>query len=348
MPLTLKPINRRRFLTSAILGGTGLFLSRSLFSAEAKTDANHFVLFSDIHLHANKSFIHDQGNGATNMWANFKQACEEALALPTRPACVLINGDIAFHKGLVEDYATAIEAMKPLREAGLTVHWALGNHDDRNNVSATMPDENAIKELSGRRVMMISSPRANIFILDSLRITDNTPGLLGDEQLTWLAGALDRHADTPAIVFVHHQPYLGTPEMGDGTDLQDYVHSQKFLEQSALKKVDAATDGSYAAASKTSTAPPNTALLDTLPLLNVLLPRKQVKAYFFGHTHVYSHKMIEGMHLINLPATGWVFDKRQPLGWTDMHLEKNRAGLQLNCLNHKHPLQHDRLDIQWR
>lgn len=349
MPLTLPPISRRRFLSAAIAGGVALVLPRSLFALDATADPNYFVLFSDIHLHANREYIHAVSMGPTNMWANFQQAARDALALPTRPAAVLINGDIAFHKGLTGDYATAMAAMSPLRDAGLTVHWALGNHDDRSNVSkAAAVDGAIVPALSDRRVLTLKTPRANLFILDSLLETDKTPGILGASQLAWLAAALDRNASCPAIVFVHHNPYWRKPEMrqgqiiqswGDGTQLADYVRSQQSLDVAAHAQPVTAPVATWTA---------NDGLLDTVPLLDVLLPRKHVKAYLFGHTHEYSHKVIEGMHLVNLPSTAWIFIKGQPLGWMDLRIEEAGAKLQLYCLDANHPLQHDRLDLRWR
>jgi 3',5'-cyclic AMP phosphodiesterase CpdA len=341
MPLTLPPISRRRFLSAAIAGATAAVLPRSLFALDAKADPNYFVLFSDIHLHADRQFVHESTTGRNNMWANFQQLCGEALALPRRPAAVLINGDIAFHKGLANDYVTAIAAMQPLRQAGLPVHWALGNHDERTNLSnAAAVDDAIVPDVIDRRVLLLQSPRATLFMLDSLDVTDKAPGIVGTAQLSWLAAALDRHADRPAIVFVHHQPYLRKPEThdgnvqswGDGTHLADYVRSQQSLD----------------AAPANPPRPANDALLDSVPLLDVLLPRRQVKAYIFGHTHEYSHKIIQGMHLLNLPSTAWIFIKGQPLGWMDMQIEPTSAKFQLYCLDQNHPLQHDRLDLQWR
>jgi hypothetical protein len=316
-------------------------------------DPNYFALISDIHLHANREFVYNSAAGPSDMWKNFAQASREVLALPTRPAAVLINGDIAFHEGLPADYATAMAAMTPLREGGLPVHWALGNHDDRKNIAlAAAPDSSLVPDLADRRVMMIPSPRANIFIMDTLKDTNKTPGLLGEKQLSWLAAALDAHADRPAIVFVHHNPFLHQPEKpaegsapwAEGNQLTDYVQSQWALEHSS--PAGGGAWGSFA----TGPAKPveNSGLLDTLPLLNVLLPRKQVKILLFGHTHAYSHKEVEGMHLVNLPATSYLFAKNQPLGWMDMRVQPAGVKMQLNCLVANHPKQHDQLDLKWR
>ncbi|HEX3628229.1 MAG TPA: metallophosphoesterase [Verrucomicrobiae bacterium] len=47
-------------------------------------------------------------------------------------------------------------------------------------------------------------------MVDSLERTRLTPGLVGAEQLNWLAKALDANDTKPALVMVHHNPgFLG-------------------------------------------------------------------------------------------------------------------------------------------
>ena len=71
-----------------------------------------------------------------------------------------------------------------------------------------------------------------------------------------------------------------------------------------------------------------TGLTDTAALMDVLLPRKQVKAYFFGHTHCWSLGRQKDLHLVNVPAVAWLFDKTQPRGFITVQL---RSGAQRSC-----------------
>ncbi len=57
-----------------------------------------------------------------------------------------------------------------------------------------------------RQLVIVESPLANWFVLDSLDETNKTPGVLGHEQLKWLAEELDHRPDKPALVMVHHNP----------------------------------------------------------------------------------------------------------------------------------------------
>jgi 3',5'-cyclic-AMP phosphodiesterase len=89
-------------------------------------------------------------------------------------------------------------------------------------------------------------------------------------------------------------------------------------------------------------------LLDTPALYEVLLPRKQVKALIFGHTHDWHFFKTEDLHCVNLPATAWVFQEGQPRGWVDLHLGENGATFELRCLDRNHPSHGQTLRAEWR
>ena len=59
------------------------------------------------------------------------------------------------------------------------------------------------------------------------------------------------------------------------------------------------------------------ALLDVDRLFKLLSPSGKVKAIFYGHSHRYEYSIRENIHLINLPAVGYNFNDKQPLGWLD-------------------------------
>lgn len=300
MPISMPPISRRRFLAGSLAAGMGMLAGCSHLGRRAgDVDANRFALLSDTHLPADKTYVHKDG---TAPWTNFQKASAEIRGLTTRPAAVLVSGDCARIHGLPEDYVTVVEGMKSFSDAGLPVHMALGNHDHRENFWKAMPADVARQtDLEEKHALIVSSPRANWFLLDSLVETNKTPGSLGERQLAWLAKALDERADKPAIVMLHHDPN-----------------------------------------------PAKSGLEDTGALMDVLLPRKQVKAYVYGHTHIWQHSAQEGMHLVNLPPTAWLFDAKRPNGWVDVHLGKNGATLELRAFNAKHPEHGKKVELAWR
>ena len=108
---------------------------------------------------------------------------------------------------VVAEAVNRVNTLQPLRKAGVPVHMAMGNHDQRANFwKAFSPAEGAKMLVDQRQVSIVPSPRANWFVLDSLDVTNKTPGVCGEKQLAWLSQALDQHAEKPAIVMVHHNP----------------------------------------------------------------------------------------------------------------------------------------------
>jgi 3',5'-cyclic AMP phosphodiesterase CpdA len=89
-------------------------------------------------------------------------------------------------------------------------------------------------------------------------------------------------------------------------------------------------------------------LTDTKALLDTLLPRRQVKALFYGHTHVWEVTKREDLHCINLPAVAYVFQSGQPSGWVDAHLKENGMTLELRCIDPSHPKHGDKAELTWR
>ncbi|MGV3756696.1 MAG: metallophosphoesterase family protein [Verrucomicrobiota bacterium] len=77
-----------------------------------------------------------------------------------------------------------------------------------------------------------------------------------------------------------------------------------------------------------------TGLKDTAKLLEVLAPRKQVKALFYGHSHTWSVTEHEsGIHQINLPAVAYVFNQAMTNGWVEVSLAARQMTLRLNAFN---------------
>lgn len=298
MPFTLPALSRRQFLASS----AAVTLSASALRAnDAPTaDPHRFALMADIHIPSSP----DVEARGVNMHDHLVQASKEILALEHRPAAAMILGDCAYLVGKAEDYALLVKTIAPLRDGGLPVHLALGNHDHRGRFwKALHADESQDKTLEAKHVLVIKSPRANWFVLDSLDITDKAPGLLGEAQLAWLAKLLDAHADKPAIVCLHHQPDLRPMPGG---------------------------------------------LVDTQPLYDVILPRKQVKAMFFGHTHHWEIKEHEGLHQINLPPVAYVFAKGKPSGFVEVELAEDSALLRLHSLDKTHPEHGKETTLKWR
>jgi 3',5'-cyclic-AMP phosphodiesterase len=90
-------------------------------------------------------------------------------------------------------------------------------------------------------------------------------------------------------------------------------------------------------------------LKDTAALMDVLRPRKQVKAYIFGHTHGWHVAQdSSGIHLVNLPPVAYVFRKGDPAGWVHAKLSPQGMRLELRCVDRQHKLQGQVMELPWR
>ena len=91
------------------------------------------------------------------------------------------------------------------------------------------------------------------------------------------------------------------------------------------------------------------ALKDTVKLMEILRPRKQVKAYFYGHTHTWKFGKDEsGIHLVNLPPVAYLFDKTSPNGWVQAKFQSDGARLELRCLDQGHKGHGQVVNLKWR
>lgn len=203
MPVHINSLSRRDFLASSTAAVLGSLTSLSGRADDSSRDPDRWVLLADTHIAANRELIHR----GTTMAKNFARVVEEISELKPRPAGIVIDGDCAFGKGEPGDYATFGELLKPVVGSGTPVHLTLGNHDHRENtrtgMKAHLPEKHI---LESKQVSVVTSRRANWFLLDTLDAVNSTPGKIGDEQLAWLAKALDEHADRPALIALHHNP----------------------------------------------------------------------------------------------------------------------------------------------
>ncbi|HOX58878.1 MAG TPA: metallophosphoesterase [Candidatus Paceibacterota bacterium] len=90
-------------------------------------------------------------------------------------------------------------------------------------------------------------------------------------------------------------------------------------------------------------------LKDTEALYEIIRPRKQVKAYIFGHTHAWTVEQDpSGLHLVNLPPVAYVFRESDPAGWVHATLERKGMRLELRCLDTAHKSHGQFVRLQWR
>jgi 3',5'-cyclic AMP phosphodiesterase CpdA len=236
MPITLEPIYRRNFISGSLMLGGSAWINSYAMAKPVNLDPNRVALLADTHISddSKRSYpgtkwpgspVKEEEHEWVNMADSLAQSGREIIELNPRPANLIINGDCAMSRGTEAEYKELLRLLEPIRVAGITVHVTIGNHDKRENLWALLPFLK--KEQMRVQAGVIELPQANFFLLDSGR-----KGILGEEQLVWLAQQLDERADKPALVFGHFNPYPNRgvrpiKGMGDGSFLLKLLAKRK-------------------------------------------------------------------------------------------------------------------------
>jgi len=67
-----------------------------------------------------------------------------------------------------------------------------------------------------------------------------------------------------------------------------------------------------------------------------------------SNSHRWATSALDGLHLVNLPTTAYVFDKKQPCGWVDAQMRSDGITLRLNALDGQHSAHGKSVDLAWR
>ena len=226
---------------------------------------------------------------------------------------VIVNGDCAYLKGLPGDYATFAKLVAPLNNAGLQLHVTMGNHDDRGPLYQALSDQQSNDvAVENKHVDVIRLGQTDVVLLDSLWKVNQVTGEIGAAQLQWLTEFLAADAQRAVVVVGHHNLQFSPPAGGKA--------------YSGVK--------------------------DTAAFTKLLQQHPRVKAYFYGHTHRWENRMLDGdaaqLHLVNLPAVAYVFDSKQPSGWVQGTFSDSELQLRINTLDRSHPNSDEEIRVSLR
>ncbi len=276
-------------------------------------------------LHAEAEASHDSGRFAlladthipsdatisarnVNMAENLRSVVKQLLAFNPQPQAALVIGDCAYLEGKAEDYKLFSELLAPLVEAKLPLHLCLGNHDDR---------QNCLKAFTAADADLHTKVERRVAIVPS-------------KFANWyLLDSLDAVNKTPGL--------LGKKQL-------DWLAAA--LDANPKQPALIAVHHHLTPLMPTADKVPG--LVDTPALLELVKDRPQVKAIFFGHTHVWDHVEHQGIHLVNLPPVAYVFGAEMPNGWVDCQLTAAGATLKLLCHDEKHARHEQTLELAWR
>jgi len=131
------------------------------------------------------------------------ERCVAALnAFEPAPDFVVISGDLADTPNTGEyDYLKRLLAPLKLPFAGIP-----GNHDSRELMRAAFPNT-ACAFPSGALNQRIEVGELDLLLLDS-SVPGEPHGVLEASTLQWLDATLASSADRPALLFLHHPPFI--------------------------------------------------------------------------------------------------------------------------------------------
>ena len=185
---------------------------------------------SDLHIKRPRELAYAQVDTATAL----ARCVAELNRLTPRPDFVVISGDLA-DTPRAEEYDHLKVLLAPLEIPFAAVP---GNHDDRALMRATFPDQ-----AYARRDGALDGAYA-VADLDLLLIDSSVPGaphgLLEPDTLRWLDAMLASSTTRPALLFVHHPPFVTGIAHMDEQNLRNAVDLAAILRRHPRARLVAA------------------------------------------------------------------------------------------------------------
>ena len=174
---------------------------------------------SDLHIKPQGSLAYGRVDTAKAL-----ERCVASLnALRPAPDFVVISGDLA-DTPAAEEYQYLSRLLEPLKPpfAGIP-----GNHDGRDLMRAAFP--NALYATSsGPLNQKIELAELDLVLLDS-SVPGKPHGMLDPPTLQWLETTLAASAERPALLFLHHPPFITGIWHMDRQNLQNSTELASIL-----------------------------------------------------------------------------------------------------------------------
>jgi 3',5'-cyclic AMP phosphodiesterase CpdA len=210
---------RRGFLKCMLWAGTGVLWTVSggvprsalLGQAEAATMGTSFTFLqiSDSHVGFNKA-------ANPNALGTLEEAIGKVKALPNKPAFMIHTGDIT-HLAAPAQFDNAARV---IGSAGLDVHYVPGEHDVLDEDPGKSYLERYGKMTKGAGWYSFDQNGVHfIGLVNVMNLKAGSLGILGPDQLAWLADDVKGlSASTPIVVFAHIPLWTISKDWGWGTD----------------------------------------------------------------------------------------------------------------------------------
>jgi 3',5'-cyclic AMP phosphodiesterase CpdA len=213
-------VSRRHALECMLWAGTGVLWTVSggvpksfnlLGRAEAAPDVTSFTFLqiSDSHVGFDKA-------ANPNALGTLQEAIAKVKALPSQPAFMLHTGDIT-HLSAPAQFDNATQV---IGTAGLDVHYVPGEHDILDDEPGKSYLARYGKNTKGTGWYSFDQNGVHfIGLVNVMNLQAGGLGMLGPEQLAWLADDVKGlSASTPIVVFAHIPLWTIYKDWGWGTD----------------------------------------------------------------------------------------------------------------------------------
>jgi 3',5'-cyclic-AMP phosphodiesterase len=215
-------LDRRGFLECMAWAGTGMLwtvsggllgsvlLPSRAGAAEIARGSFSFVQISDSHIGFNKEGVN------TDVTGTLKEAIARINALPETPDFILHTGDLT-HLAAADEFDTLDQLLKSVKTQ--QIFFVPGEHDVTGD-NGKLYLERFGKNSKGSGWYSFDQHGIHfIGLVNVMDIQQNGLGVLGADQLAWLADDLQgRSSEMPIVVFAHIPLWAVYPQWGWGTD----------------------------------------------------------------------------------------------------------------------------------
>jgi 3',5'-cyclic-AMP phosphodiesterase len=236
---------------------------------------------SDLHIKSPGELAY----GKVDTAAALQRCVIELNRLDPRPQLVVISGDLADTPN-AQEYEH-LKTLLALLEIPFVA--APGNHDDRELMREAFPLADYAQEKTGALNSARSVGLLDILMLDS-SVPNRPHGELTDDTLRWLDTTLGQSAARPALLFLHHPPFvtgirhMDVQNLHNADALDEIVRRHRRVRLIAAGHVHRATLTQFAGVPATICPAPNHAV--ALDLNERLPPSFKVEPPAF-HLHAW-------------------------------------------------------------
>ena len=227
--------------------------------------------------------------GKVDTAAALARCVAELNRLESPPDLVVISGDLV-DTALREEYDHLVRLLAPLALPFATIP---GNHDDRALLRAAFPDQAYAP--TGALNMVQAVGEIDIMLIDST-IPGAAHGELDAATLAWLDATLAASTTRPALLFLHHPPFvtgiahMDAQNLRNAADLATILRRHPRVRLVAAGHVHRATLATFAGIAATICPAPSHAVALDLearlpPSLRVEPPAFHLHVWFSGEEY---------------------------------------------------------------